>query len=96
MSSRVWFISGANAGLGLELSTKAISEGDKVIAGVRNPSRIPDILKGPLVKVIAFDLAWSQEKINEVFATAYEAFGKIDVVVNMAGFAYMGAIEEST
>jgi NAD(P)-dependent dehydrogenase (short-subunit alcohol dehydrogenase family) len=95
-SSKVWLISGANTGFGLELSLKALSEGDKVIAAVRTPSKIPDVLKRPEVKTLAFDLSWSQEKINEFAQTAHEAFGQIDVVVNNAAYAYMGAIEESS
>ena len=95
-SSKVWLISGANTGFGLELSQKALQEGDKVIAAVRNPSKIPDELKRPEVSTIAFDLSWSQDKINDFAKAANEAFGTIDVVVNNAAYAYMGAIEEST
>jgi NAD(P)-dependent dehydrogenase (short-subunit alcohol dehydrogenase family) len=95
-ASKVWFISGANTGFGLELTLKALLEGDKVIAAVRNPAKVPDSLKTPSVSVLAFDLSWDQDKINSAINTAYKAFGRIDVVVNNAAYAYMGAIEEST
>lgn len=94
-SSRVWLISGANTGLGLELALKVLLEGERVIAAVRTPSKIPDSLKVDSVKTIAFDLTWSQAKINSFAQEAWAAFGKIDVVVNNAGFGYFGAIEES-
>lgn len=94
--SKVWLITGANTGFGLEISLKALKEGDKVIAAVRNPSKIPEQLKNPNVSTLAFDVSWSQEKIAAFTKTAHEAFGTIDVVVNNAGYAYMGAIEEST
>lgn len=113
--SKVWLISGANTGFGLELSLKyvsaislqfqnvtnstdfcrALKEGDKVVAAVRNPSKIPDALKRDDVATLAFDLAWSQEKINNFAKDAFAAFGTLDVVVNNAAYAYMGAIEES-
>ncbi|KAL3471627.1 hypothetical protein BJX99DRAFT_21664 [Aspergillus californicus] len=93
--ARVWHITGANTGLGLELALKAIEEGDRVIAAVRTPSKIPNSLKRGDVKVLQFDLAWSQTEMNEYAEKAFAAFGKIDVLVNNAGFSYMGAIEES-
>lgn len=94
--SKVWLISGANTGFGLELSLKALSEGDRVIAAVRNPAKAPAELKGENVAIIAFDLSWNQEKAHEFIKLAWDAFGRIDVVVNNAAYAYMGAIEEST
>jgi len=75
---------------------RAIKEGDKVVAAVRNPSKIPDSLKQDGVATLAFDLAWPQEKINSFAKEAIAALGRLDVVVNNAGYAYMGAIEESS
>jgi NAD(P)-dependent dehydrogenase (short-subunit alcohol dehydrogenase family) len=57
--ARVWHITGANTGFGLELALKALAEGDRVIAVVRTPSKVPDSLKRPEVEVLQFDLAWS-------------------------------------
>ena len=93
--SRVWHISGANTGLGLELTLKALSEGDRVIAAVRTPSKVPDSLKRNDVEIHQFDLSWHQEAMDMYAKKAFAAFGKIDVLVNSAGYSYMGAIEES-
>ncbi|KAL3456398.1 hypothetical protein BJX64DRAFT_296699 [Aspergillus heterothallicus] len=93
--ARVWHISGANTGFGLELALKALAEGDRVVAAVRTPSKVPDSLKRPEVKVLQFDLTWSQAEMNEYCENAFAAFGKLDVLVNNAAYSYMGAIEES-
>ena len=93
--SRVWHITGANTGLGLALALKALSEGDRVVAAVRTPSNAPESLQRPDVKVLRFDLAWDLDEMNEYAERAFGAFGQLDVLVNNAGFAYMGAIEES-
>ncbi|KAL7940819.1 hypothetical protein V8C42DRAFT_361673 [Trichoderma barbatum] len=84
MTFLFWHISGANTGFGLELVLKALSEGDHVVAAVRSPE-----------KVLKFDLSWSSPQMDAYIELAFTAFGKIDVVVNNAAFAYMGAIEES-
>jgi NAD(P)-dependent dehydrogenase (short-subunit alcohol dehydrogenase family) len=94
-SPRVWHISGANTGFGLELALKALQEGDKVIAAVRSPNKAPDVLKHPNVQVLQFDLGWSQDQMNSHSKKAVDAFGRVDVLVNNAAYAYMGAIEES-
>ncbi|KAL4972521.1 hypothetical protein BDW66DRAFT_121514 [Aspergillus desertorum] len=93
--SRVWHISGANTGFGLELALKVLSEGDRVIAAVRTPSRVPDSLKRDDVEIHQFDLSWTQEVMNIYAKKAFLAFGKIDVLVNNAAYSYMGAVEES-
>ena len=95
MASRVWHITGANKGLGLELALKALKEGDRVIAAVRSPDKAPSALKNDNAKILKFDLSWSQDGINEYAKKAFDAFGTVDVLVNNAGYAYMGAIEES-
>ena len=96
-SPRTWLISGANTGLGLELTLVALSHGEKVIAAMRTPSKAPDVLKSNTnVHIIPFDLSWDQERMNAFATEAFAVFGRIDVLVNMAAYAFIGGIEEST
>jgi len=95
-SPKIWLITGANTGLGLDLANKALAEGDKVIAGARNPSSVPPSLStNKSAKVLAYDQAWDQSRINDFAKEALAVFGKIDVLVNNAGYAFVGAIEEA-
>jgi len=95
-SSRIWFITGANSGLGLEVVKKVLAEGDKVIAAIRTPSKFPNELKGPNVHILQLDVSAAQDKINKLVEEAYSHFGRIDVVHNNAGYIQMGAIEETS
>ncbi|KAK0644074.1 hypothetical protein B0T16DRAFT_333337 [Cercophora newfieldiana] len=92
---RVWHITGANTGFGLELALKALREGDLVIAAVRTPSKVPPSLLNDSVRVLPYDLSLSQLALNTYASTAFSAFGRIDVLVNNAAYAYMGALEET-
>ena len=95
MTSRVWHISGANTGFGLELALKALREGDRVIAAVRTPSKAPATLtENPSVRVLQYDLGLSAAELATYAASAFAAFGRVDVLVNNAAYAYMGALEE--
>lgn len=87
-------ITGANTGIGLEIALKALKEGDKVVAAVRSPEKVPESLRNDNVSILNFDLSWSQEKVDVFAKDAVGAFGTIDVLVNNAGYAYMGGIEE--
>jgi NAD(P)-dependent dehydrogenase (short-subunit alcohol dehydrogenase family) len=92
---RVWHVTGANTGFGLQICLKALAEGDKVIAAVRTTSKVPSSLQHNNVKILQFDLSSDQAAQDEYAKEAVAAFGKVDVLVNNAGYGYVGAIEES-
>lgn len=62
---------------------------------MRSPSKVPPTLQVPNVKVLQFDLSLPQPELNAYAAHAFADFGQVDVLVNNAGYGYMGAIEET-
>ena len=89
-----WFITGISRGLGLALAKAALAEGDSVIGTVR--SGTPDLKPGRgKLQVITVDLAdgaAAEAAVKQAFAAA----GKIDVIVNNAGYGLIGATETAS
>ncbi|KAF8906338.1 hypothetical protein CPB85DRAFT_1436984 [Mucidula mucida] len=98
MSSQlVWFITGTTAGLGKELATAALARGEKVIATGRAKSLVHlDELKALGAETLELDVTASQDDINAVAQKAITIYGRVDVVVNNAGYAENGVLEENT
>ena len=90
---RVWFITGASTGFGKVLAKKLVQDGQRVIATARKPEQID--LHGDNVVALALDVT-QQKTIDEAVNAAIEKFGRIDVLVNNAGYGLVGAIEEPT
>lgn len=94
MSSKVWFITGASKGLGLSLTRQLLQQGHKVVATSRN---IHDLLKavGDNNHFLPLQVNLSSDsEVAQAVKSAREAFGRIDVVVNNAGYGIGGSIEE--
>ena len=91
----VWFITGCSKGLGQALAAEALRAGYRVVATARDPSTLDGLVSAASDRVLA--LALDVTKPDEV-AAAIEAaesrFGGMDVLVNNAGYGYVGAIEE--
>jgi NAD(P)-dependent dehydrogenase (short-subunit alcohol dehydrogenase family) len=88
---KTWFITGASRGFGA-LITEAVLATDAVVATARDPSSIPDhprLLKLPL------DVT-NEGQARDAAARAIERFGRIDVLVNNAGYGLLGAVEEAS
>ncbi|KAI0775613.1 NAD-P-binding protein [Trametes elegans] len=92
---RVWFITGSSTGFGRALTELILEHGGTVIATARKPTVLADLTtKYPSDRLLALRLdVTRQEDIDDAFARAKEAFGRIDVVVNNAGYADIGEIE---
>lgn len=93
MAPRVFFITGTSTGFGYELVKKVIAEGDKVVATARNSSKLS--FEGTSSSnFLAVDLDVTEQKsIHDAFAAAVKHFGRIDVVVNNAGYGLAGEFE---
>lgn len=93
--SPVWFITGCSTGFGREFARAALAHGFRVAATARNPKTLDNLISGHRDKAIALALdVTSAEQIKLAVGEAERAFGRIDVLVNNAGYGYMAAVEE--
>jgi NAD(P)-dependent dehydrogenase (short-subunit alcohol dehydrogenase family) len=93
---RVWMITGASRGMGAEITAAALAQGDAVVATARKSSAITDAL-GSQPGLLAVDLdVTSESAALQAVKLAMEHFGRVDVLVNNAGYGLAGAVEESS
>jgi NAD(P)-dependent dehydrogenase (short-subunit alcohol dehydrogenase family) len=94
-NNKVWFVTGASKGLGLTLVKQLLQAGHKVAATSRNTSSLENAvhIEDESFLPIALDLS-SDEHVARAILQAEEKFGRIDVVVNNAGYGIGGSIEE--
>jgi NAD(P)-dependent dehydrogenase (short-subunit alcohol dehydrogenase family) len=95
--SKVWLITGSSRGLGRSLTETVLAEGDKVVATARDPDQLADLVKryGSHVCVIALDVT-DERAANNAVKTAINTFGRINVLVNNAGYGNVGSIEDTS
>lgn len=93
---RVWMITGASRGMGAEISAAALAQGDAVVATARHSSAVTNAL-GSQPGLLAVDLdVTSESAAHQAVKLAVEHFGRIDVLVNNAGYGLAGAVEETS
>lgn len=95
--SKVWFVTGSSRGLGREFVEAALSRGDRVVATARNTASLQELVAAHGEAVLPLELDVTDRAA--VFSSVERAvghFGRLDVVVNNAGYAQIGAIEELT
>jgi NAD(P)-dependent dehydrogenase (short-subunit alcohol dehydrogenase family) len=93
---KVWFITGCSTGFGRELARHLLENDYRVVVTARNADKVQDLVEINAENALAINLdVTDKAQVAHAVAKAEEHFGKIDVLVNNAGFGYFGAIEES-
>lgn len=93
MAPRVWLISGASTGLGLELAKIAASRGDRVIAASRSPEKIANLAG---ITSVRLDHNESLSQVQTAIKDIINIHGTVDIVVNNAAYVQTGTVEETT
>ena len=95
MTPRTWLVTGSSRGFGREIVRAALESGDRVVATARHPDQLDDLVGtyGDRIRTTALDVTDSRAARDAV-AVATGEFGRLDVVVNNAGYANSAAIEE--
>jgi NAD(P)-dependent dehydrogenase (short-subunit alcohol dehydrogenase family) len=95
MPNKKWFITGTSRGFGREWTAAALRRGDRVAATARDPGTLDDLARehGDALLPIALDVT-DREAAFAAVRRAHEHFGRLDVVVNNAGYGQFGMVEE--
>lgn len=94
-NSRVWLITGSSSGFGRAIAQAVLDRGEKVVVTARNPQQVEDIQTKHPDRALAVQLDVTKpEQIKAAVEQAIAKFGRIDVLVNNAGYGAMGALEE--
>ena len=94
--SDVWFITGCSTGFGRELAKLVLNRGYRAVITARDPRTVEDLAASREGRALALKLdVTSKADVAGAVKTAEAKFGSIDVLVNNAGYGYVGAVEES-
>jgi NAD(P)-dependent dehydrogenase (short-subunit alcohol dehydrogenase family) len=90
-----WFVTGASSGIGRAITMRVLEAGGKVIATARDPGVLAELVASAPDRVLAVALDISDGRQMADALERAEAFGGIDVLVNNAGYGFLGGVEES-
>ncbi|MBB6269895.1 NAD(P)-dependent dehydrogenase (short-subunit alcohol dehydrogenase family) [Pedobacter cryoconitis] len=94
---KVWFITGSSRGLGRNLTESVLANGDNVVAAARDTTQLKELLTAYPEQLYPVQLdVTNKEQIHQAVGRAIDHFGRIDVLVNNAGFGITGATEGFT
>lgn len=95
--SKIWFITGASRGFGRVWAEAALDRGDKVAATARNVNSLAELKEkyGENVLTLELDVT-KQGQAKTAITQAHKYFGRLDIVLNNAGYSLIGTIEESS
>ncbi|MBW9055057.1 oxidoreductase [Rhizobium mesosinicum] len=95
--SKVWLITGSSRGLGRALANAVLEAGDKLVATARDPAQLGDLVDAHGSRVLALALDVTDEAAAEAAVkSAVETFGRLDVLVNNAGYGNVAPIEDTS
>lgn len=93
---KTWFITGASRGFGAKIAALALAQGDNVVATARNPHDVSRRLgRHPSLLALPLDVT-DEAQAQSTAKAAVARFGRIDVLLNNAGYGLLGAVEEAT
>jgi NAD(P)-dependent dehydrogenase (short-subunit alcohol dehydrogenase family) len=96
MTTQTWFITGASSGFGLAFVEYALAQGHNVVATARAPGKLAALPKQAPDRVLVHKLDVTQDRDAEIaIEAAIARFGRIDVLINNAGYGIVGALEET-
>ncbi|MGA2715609.1 MAG: SDR family NAD(P)-dependent oxidoreductase [Bryobacteraceae bacterium] len=92
---KVWFVTGSASGLGRNIAEAVLAAGDRLVATARDPRRLKDLVEkhGDRVRAVSLDVADEGAALGAV-RVAVGAFGRLDVVVNNAGYGDVAPFEQ--
>lgn len=95
--AKVWLITGSSRGLGRALAEAVLESGERLVATARKPEQLSDLVEryGDRVRAVALDVR-SESAATMAIAATVGAFGRIDVLVNNAGYGDVGSIEDTS
>lgn len=94
--NKVWFITGASRGFGALITREALDAGDRVVGTARDPQSVIDrVGDHPNLLALRLDVT-REEQAQEAVRQALKRFGRIDILLNNAGYGLLGAVEEAS
>ncbi|MEA2211694.1 MAG: hypothetical protein QOF83_1642 [Solirubrobacteraceae bacterium] len=95
MANKTWFITGTSRGFGREWAIAALERGDRVAGTARDPGTLDDLKEkyGEALLPMALDVT-DRSAVFDAVRQAHEHFGRLDIVVNNAGYGQFGMVEE--
>src|SRR5436309_7701535 len=95
--SKVWLITGSSRGFGRALAEAVLAEGHQLVATARNPAQLANLVEqyGVQVRTLALDVT-DEQAARDAIKAAVDIFGRLDVLVNNAGYGDVGSIEDTS
>ena len=94
-NAAVWFITGCSTGFGRELANLVLARGGRAVVTAREKARVADLAQGREDRALALSLdVIDDDEIEAGVKAALDKFGRIDVLVNNAGYGYLASVEE--